>query len=114
MASKSGRVLVKNLPCPEITEECELHVPCWHAMFFLFSFLRFSPFVFQGSSTSGRVFEKKVLVKKVLVNPVGSFRDLQKSSFSCPVSKQRVDTPKVGGARNATGGRIRHAVYPAG
>ena len=76
MASKSGRVLVKNLPSTGISEECALHVRCWNAMFFLFSFLRFSPFVFQGSSTSGRVFEKKVLVKKVLVNPVGSFKDL--------------------------------------
>ena len=32
----------------------------------------------------------------------------------CPASKQRVNTPKVGGARDATGGRIRHAVCPAG
>jgi len=50
-------------------------------MFFLFSFLRFSLFLFEGPSKSGRVFEKKVLVKKALGNPVGSLKDLQKSSF---------------------------------
>ena len=53
MACKSVRVLVKNLPSTEITEECELHVRCWNYFSSLFSAF---PLFFL----------------KVLPNPVGS------------------------------------------